>query len=168
MNNELVMKPVEGFEGYSVTPDGKVWSHYDKKFMQFFLSNGYWCVKLWKNGKNHNKRINRLIAEAFVEKPDNWTPKMDVAHEDDNRLNNHYTNLKWKTRAENLDTDHFREAQKNKIYSEVRCVETGEVFPSIAAAGRAIGKHRYGINLCLLGKQKTCGGYHWERVREEV
>lgn len=79
--------------------------------------------------------------------------KLDVAHKNDIRNDNRVENLFWCTRAENLDTEHFREAQQNKIYSKVRCVETGEIYPSIKAAGEAIGKHKYGINLCLLGKQ---------------
>ena len=49
----------------------------------------------------------------------------------------------------------------------MRCVETGEVFKNMREAAKAIDRHHYGINLCLLGKQQTCGGYHWERVIEE-
>ena len=79
--------------------------------------------------------------------------KLDVGHKDDNPGNNHVDNLFWCTRSENLNTDHFREAQKKKIRSKVRCIETGEVFNSIKAAGEWLGKHKYGINLCLLGKQ---------------
>lgn len=96
-----------------------------------------------------------MVAEAYVPKPDYWTPgmKLDVGHRDDNPSNNHYTNLYWCTRRENLDTDHFREAASKKIFSRVRCIETGEIFPSIKAAGEWLGKHKYGINLCLLGKQ---------------
>jgi hypothetical protein len=93
--------------------------------------------------------------------------KLDVAHKDDNPKNNNVENLFWCTRRENVDTDHFREAQKKKIRSKVRCVETGEIFKNMREAAEEIGKHYYGINLCLLGKQQTCGGYHWERVIEE-
>lgn len=92
--------------------------------------------------------------------------KLDVGHKNDIRSDNDMSNLFWCTRAQNLDTDHYREAQKNKQFTKVRCVETGEVFKNMRAAAEAIGKHYYGINLCLLGKQQTCGGYHWERVFE--
>ena len=79
--------------------------------------------------------------------------RLDVGHRDDNPKNNNVENLYWCTRSENLNTDHFREAQRNKIWSKVRCVETGEVFKNMREAANKIGKHYYGINLCLLGKQ---------------
>ena len=160
----IEMKLIEGSNGkVFITPTGQVWSDNINDFLKpWDNNNGYLYVDV---GGKH-RRINRLVALAYVPKPDNWTPAMDVAHDDDNTYNNHYTNLFWRTRAENLDTDSFRQKAKQKIRSKVMCVETGEIYPSIAAAGRAIGKHKYGINLCLLGKQETCGGYHWRRVEE--
>lgn len=150
---------------YYVLSDGRVWSTHKKGFLtNSITSKGYVFVKFWADNTIQNRRLNILIAEAFVEKPEGWTPKWDAAHLDDNPLNNDYKNIQWQTRKQNLDTDHWREANKTKIFAPVRCVETGEVFPSIKAAGDWLGKHKYGINLCLLGKQKTCGGYHWERL----
>ena len=161
----IEMKLIEGSNGkVFITPTGQVWSDAKNDFRSLIDNGkGYLFIKIC--GKT--RRVNRLVAEAYVPKPDNWTPKMDVGHKDDDRYNNHYTNLYWCTRAENLDTDSFREKAKTKIRSKVMCVETGEIYPSIAAAGRAIGRHCYGINLCLLGKQQTCGGYHWKRVFDE-
>lgn len=162
------MKDIPGFEGkYAITRDGQVWSYWANGFIaDSDNGQGYRFITLWKDNKAHKRRIHRLVAEAFIPVPASYPTgvKLDVGHKDDNPSNNHYTNLYWCSRAENLDTDHFREAQKNKIYSKVRCVETGEIYPSIKAAGEAIGKHKYGVNLCLLGKQQTCGGFHWERV----
>lgn len=162
----------KGYEGrYAVSPSGQVYSYWRKKIMSpADNGNGYLVLCLTDdNGKKKAKRVHLMVAETFIPKPDWWQEGMpiDVDHKDSNRKNNEVSNLCWKTRRENLDSEHYREAQKNKIYSEVRCVETGEIYPSIAAAGRAIGIHRYGINLCLLGKQHTAGGFHWERVRED-
>eukprot|EP00808_Paulinella_micropora_P007346 g2446.t1 len=45
----------------------------------------------------------------------------------------------------------------------VRCVETGQEYPSISAAAKAIGRAEENIHQSLkLGCH--CGGYHWERV----
>lgn len=79
--------------------------------------------------------------------------KIDVGHKNDKRDDNRVENLYWCTRKENLDTDHYREAAKNRIRSKVRCVETGEIFASQAEAARWVGKNKYGINLVLNGKQ---------------
>ena len=165
---EQEYKDIPGFEGrYAATKDGQIWSHWSKSFRKMYDNGqGYLNVNLSVDGKVKRARVHRLIAEAYIPKPDWWAPGMplDVGHRDDNPSNNNVDNLYWCTRKENLDTNHFREAQKNKQFTKVRCVETGVVYPSIKAAGEAIGKHRYGINLCLLGKQQTCGGLHWERV----
>ena len=104
------------------------------------------------NGIAYNKRVNVLVAEAFCEKPAEWKPDWDAAHLDDNPLNNDASNLQWQSRAENLNTPSWREKSKCKIRTKVMNSDTGEIFDSIAAAGRAIGLNAYGIDLCLLGK----------------
>lgn len=46
----------------------------------------------------------------------------------------------------------------------VRCVETGETYVSIRAAGKAIGRDSSCISKALSHQQRTAGGYHWEYV----
>lgn len=166
----MEMKDIPGFEGrYAITPDGKVWSYRSQRYLSDCNSGtGYKGVRVWDMalGKMKTLKIHRLVAEAYIPKPDWWSPgmKLDVGHRDNDRTNNNVDNLVWQTRKQNLDTDHWRECAKKKIFSKVKCVETGEVYESIAAAARALGIGKYGINLVLLGKQKTSGGFHWERV----
>ena len=45
-----------------------------------------------------------------------------------------------------------RMVYKKKLRTEIRCVETGEIFPSQAAAARWAQIHKYGINNVLMGK----------------
>ncbi len=73
--------------------------------------NGYMYVTLLtKNDFNiYNKPIDypcysgvsvhRLVAAAFVENPNNYP---EVNHIDSNKLNNHYTNLEWVTKSQNI------------------------------------------------------------------
>ena len=59
----------------------------------------------------------------------------------------------------------LREAHQNKPGKSVRCIETGEIFPSIAIAARAYKcKTVSGISKCVAdnGKNRTAAGYHWE------
>ena len=48
--------------------------------------------------------------------------------------------------------------------TKVRCIETGEVFNSVAEAARHIGRTDMTIFQCLKGKALRAGGYHWEYV----
>lgn len=64
-----------------------------------------------KNRKGSTQKIHRLVASYFVEKIDS---KQHVDHIDCNKLNNHYSNLRWCTHAENI---HF--AWDNNIYNNV-------------------------------------------------
>ena len=49
----------------------------------------------------------------------------------------------------------------------VRCVETGEVFESIAAAAERIGMYQSSVSKAVRGKTETAGGYHWEYEPKE-
>lgn len=53
---------------------------------------------------------------------------------------------------------------------KVLCVETGEVFDSVADAARAkdIYKSKSNISAACKGKFKQCGGYHWEYCESSV
>lgn len=51
--------------------------------------------------------------------------------------------------------------------TRVRCVETREEFPSIKSAAEWCGVASSNLSAVLAGKQKSTGGYHWERVVDD-
>jgi len=61
-------------------------------------SQGYLQVRLWKECKGKTQKIHRLLANAFLENPDNLS---DIDHinqvKDDNRIEN----LRWCSRSNN-------------------------------------------------------------------
>lgn len=85
------------------------------KLMQpFICGDGYYYVDLRKNGKDIKCRVHRLVAEAFLDNPDN---KPIVHHRDTNRRNNKSSNLQWMTDAEHT-LAHFKINQERKNKKE--------------------------------------------------
>lgn len=101
MVNELI-KDVKGFEGlYQVTANGSVWSIRTSKFLKARPDrDGYMRLGLTKCGKQSTMFIHRIVAEAFIDNPEN---KPEVNHIDCNRANNKLENLEWVTHAENME-----------------------------------------------------------------
>lgn len=152
------MKDIKDYEGlYAVTSCGKVWSYRSKKFLKpSDNGNGYLVVKLYKDGTQKTLRVHRLVAEAYIDNPDN---KPQINHIDKNKTHNYVGNLEWSTAKENIQHS-VKDRHENSV-KPVVCVETGEVYCSQVAAAAAIGVHRQCIGNCVRGRQKTTGGYHW-------
>lgn len=161
------MKDIKGYEGrYAATADGRIWSHISQKYLKGADNgHGYLCVQLSDaSGERHTKKIHRLIAETLIPNPEGL---IDVNHKDNCRTNNSIDNLEWVTRKENCNNEGGNR-NFNRRRLPVRCVETGEVYANQAEASRATGIGRYNISNCITGKQQTAGGYHWERIEENV
>lgn len=57
-----------------------------------FLVCGYPSVNFTDVGRRKSLRVHRLVAEAFLERPEGTT---EVNHLDASRSNNHISNLEW-------------------------------------------------------------------------
>lgn len=53
---------------------------------------GYYKVNLYKDGKAKGFFIHRLVANAFIDNPNNLP---QVNHKDENKQNNNINNLEW-------------------------------------------------------------------------
>ena len=60
-----------------------------------------------------------------------------------------------------------RYSANNPNAKGVYCVELNKLFPTISDACKFIKRDRSAMHLCLSGKSKTCGGYHWGYVDGE-
>ena len=108
----------EPYENYQVSNFGKILSLNYKNTGKSKLMNpgtstdGYLKVNLWKNRKRKTCSVHRLIAEAFLDNPDN---KPEVNHKDEDKTNNFVflnkdgtvnkekSNLEWKTPKDNCN-----------------------------------------------------------------
>lgn len=90
---------IKGFEDYSISDKGEVFSHRRNKLMSIWSKSGeYPRVTLSKSGKEKTFTIHRLVAEAFIPNP---YGKITVNHKDGNKNNNKVDNLEWNTYSEN-------------------------------------------------------------------
>lgn len=119
---------IPGLDGYQVGEDGTVLSfvklgrvpgYVDTYRIKAIGSDyfGYPIVSI----KGKHFRLSRLVGRAFLDPVDN---KTFVLHNDDNKLNNHYTNLRWGTHEENMQdmVDNGR-TNKPKYFGEPKLTE---------------------------------------------
>lgn len=99
MKNEI-FKKVTVCENYSVSNYGRVRNDKKGTFLSPRNLKGYQRVSLWYNGKAHDHRIHRLVAQAFLPNPDN---KAEVNHINGIRNDNRVSNLEWCTGKENSE-----------------------------------------------------------------
>ena len=91
---------VKGFEGiYSITTLGRVWSHKRKIWLSpYDVGHGYCTVRLSVDGSQTDRKVHRLVAEAFIPNPDS---KPQGNHKNGKKWDNKVSNLEWVTAREN-------------------------------------------------------------------
>lgn len=94
------MRPISGYEHYSINEAGAVLNNKSGKFLKPSLNeNGYLYISLWSENKAYPKTVHRLVALTYIPNPEN---KPFVNHLDANRSNPHKDNLEWCTQSENI------------------------------------------------------------------
>ena len=111
-------KPVPDFEDfYEVSDRGRVrslerkvlvtrgdtgssyWKPVKPRVLRPLNGNGYPHVGLHKDGRQEKHPVHVLVCRTFI----GPRPKdFDVLHLDNDKWNNHVSNLKWGTRSENI------------------------------------------------------------------
>lgn len=88
-------REIEGYDGYTVYDDGRIYSLKTNKFLSYRVNqSGYRYVNLCKNGKYKSVSIHRLVGKYFVDNPNNYNC---LNHIDCDKQNNLYSNLEWCT-----------------------------------------------------------------------
>lgn len=111
-----IWKDIKGYEGlYQVSNKGRVksldrvvkngikYNHIKQHVMKTRINGrGYIAVMLCKNGVRKMIAVHRLVAEAFIQNPDN---KPVVDHINTIRTDNRVENLRWCTIKENCNNE---------------------------------------------------------------
>lgn len=147
--------------------------------------DGYLFVSLSKNNKSKTVAVHRLVANIFIENPEN---KPFIDHIDTNTGNNIVTNLRWVTASENVLNPITRErlrianiGEKNPQYGKKVLKETIikskrvrkvsqfskdgvfiKDFDFITEAAREVGVFAANIIYACKNFNRTSGGYKWK------
>lgn len=182
---EEIWKPISGFEGrYEVSSLGRVRSLMDNKGNRRIkirktrlTKRGYLYLNLWIKGKMHTKVVHKLVAEAFLDKPDN---AQCINHINGVKTDNRVENLEWCTFSENTlhairiglvvdQASHFKMKGKHgKDHPTSKPVKQytldGEFiaeYESCVDAANELELKAGNIQRCARGERKTAHGYKW-------
>jgi hypothetical protein len=88
---------------YEVSDFGRIRSNYKSHWEIRAIhdnGHGYLSLSLAHNGGKYPHKIHRLVAELFLENPNNLP---EVNHKDTDKTNNHVSNLEWSTKKGNAE-----------------------------------------------------------------
>lgn len=178
-NEKEIWKDIQGWEGYQVSNWGRVKScervvidtlGRRQPFKETILipqndNRGYLRVNLYKNKKMTHYLIHRLVAEAFIPNDDNLP---QVNHKDEDKTNNHVSNLEWCDSKYNMN---FGTAIQRRVESNSKRIyqlsrdgsEILNVWKGAHEVERCLGWQRSSISACARGAYgyPTAYGYKW-------
>lgn len=156
-----IWKDIKGYGGdYQISNYGRVYSVKSHKYLsQTIVGKGYLRVHLWRDGIKKGELVHRLVAIHFLDNPNNLP---QVNHKDENKENNCVDNLEWITAKENSNYGTVQERKAKACEKAIKCIELDKIFQSTKIAAQELELNAPNITACLKGRQKTCGGFHWE------
>lgn len=190
-------KDIHGYEGmYKISSYGRVYSAPRRGSKGGFIrpsysGSGYLSTHLCKNGISCSRHIHRIVAEHFIQNPNQYP---EVNHIDESKENNCVWNLEFCTRVYNqnygtaieratkshdyaalsiLSAKHhdYKEVGRKQAKPVLQMSRDGHVirrWDSIREAARQMKCSCGNISSACHGKIKTVSGYRWEFEREAI
>lgn len=151
-------KEIKDFENYLITPQGKIYSKFLKRYNSLKKNNnGYLQATLSNGGTKKSFSVNRLVATYFLPEPSEY--QTEVNHIDHDRANNNANNLEWCTHSENIQHSAFKRYKKVQLTE----IATGKItiFDSLVSAAKYLKDSRSHITECCkgMGIRKTVKGH---------
>lgn len=104
--------------GLKVSKCGVVIGRRGKPLKPSDNGRGYLIVSVRIDGKHTSKGVHRLVAEAWIENPEDLE---EVNHKDCDRYNNHMDNLEWVTHGDNIAYSFETEGRSATGENNARC-----------------------------------------------
>jgi len=182
----MIYKDVKNFEGlYKISEYGTV-VRLPKKVNSARSSTGERTLKLKelipqlnKDGYHYTQLVNekgerkhffihQLVALAFIDNPHNLKI---INHKDENKTNNHYSNLEWCTIKYNNLYNNRQDKINIKLQNVKSCKPILQYdscgnfikgYKSINEVCRVTGFYKSGISLCCNNKKDSYNGFIWK------
>lgn len=175
----MVWKAINNFPDYYISDTGEVKStKYQGQFKrinsagllkQRTYKSGYKYVNLYRDGHMYSVKVHRLVAQAFLDNPDNLP---QVNHKDENKANNNVANLEWCTAKYNMSYNDLQNRNHQKQKRRIKAYNTEEALEFESATDAAIyiakcGKSKsfksaVGNIVTSANKSNKCYyGYYW-------
>lgn len=138
---------LKDFPNYLISNTGKV---FNKKLRKD--KDGYLTVSLYKNNKETNCKVHRLVGTYFV---DGYFEGAIINHKDENKSNNNYWNLEWCTVEYNNKYNNKDQRINKKIDMFDLHNNYIKTFKSLKEASEYFNRSCGNLSSHLKGKQKT-------------
>ena len=164
---------------YQILPNGAIQRISTRRYLTWEITSlGYARVNLTDDkGVQKHYYIHRLVGLAYLDNPHNYN---EINHKDENKLNNHFSNLEWCTRKyNNMYGTHAQYVKNLKKYGlrQSKPVAMCDMdnhqpicyFPSAEEASRNMPVSGSGIRGFIKqgNKKNHLGGYWWRYATEE-
>jgi hypothetical protein len=153
-------------DNYSISNYGRIKNNKTNRILKLQVNHkGYYKVNISINNKIKTVFPHRLVAQYFLQNPNNYNV---VNHKDCNKLNNLYSNLEWCTLQYN--SQHASDNGLLNIVNKKGCIQkdfSGNVinkFNSLQDAAKFLNKLGGDSHIgdCCRGLRKSAYGYLWE------
>lgn len=164
LNNGEIFKKIDkidekNYDNYEISNYGNVKNTKTNNIYSLSNNTLYYKVSLYTRDKKRiTHKIHRLVALFFVDNPNNYDI---VNHIDENKKNNHYTNLEWCDNKENVTHSCGKKVSQidiksNKVIKVHNSIKDAEKYIDVGSHGN--------IQRCCNGKLKKAYGFKWSFV----
>lgn len=165
--NQEIWKPIKNYEGlYEISNYGRI-KNKNNNIIAIWNNKHYYYVTLHKNKNKENFLLHRLVAEHFIDNPNNYPC---INHKNEVKTDNRVENLEWCTPKYNSNYGTIKERISKKNSKKVKQYNLNhqllKIYNSQLEASQYTKICNVAISNCCLGKSKTAGGYIWRYDNE--